>query len=75
MEPIRDPEIIDRMQTAFELYEAAEQIMEQNLRRRHPELSAEEIEERMVAWLRHRPPGAELGDAVGRPMERFRDLL
>lgn len=62
--PIRDPAILERMQMAFELYEVAETMKRQNLRRRHPELSPAEIEERVVAWLRHRP-GAEHGDADG----------
>lgn len=61
---IRDPEILERMQMAFELYEVAETMQRQNLRRRHPELDASEIEERVVEWLRHRP-GAPNGDADG----------
>ena len=40
--------------------------MRQNLRRRHPEADEAEIERGLAAWLRHRP-GAEHGDAVGRP--------
>lgn len=63
-QPIRDPEILERMQLTFELYEVAETMKRQNIRRRHPELSAEEVEERVVAWLRHRP-GARHGDADG----------
>jgi hypothetical protein len=54
------------MRIAFDLYETAEQMMRQNLRRRDPEAGAAEIEHRLVAWLQHRP-GAEQGDAEGRP--------
>jgi hypothetical protein len=62
-----------RMKVAFDLYETAEAIMRQNLRRRHPEADEAEIERGLAAWLRHRP-GAEHGDAVGRPSRRFDDL-
>ena len=61
---IRDPEIIERMQMAFELYAVAETMKRQNVRRRHPELSEEEVEQRVLEWLRHRP-GAQDGDADG----------
>lgn len=70
MQPIRDPEVLQRMELAFDLYEAAEEIMRQNLRRRNPEASEEEIEEGIREWLRRRP-GAEHGDGEGRPAHRF----
>jgi hypothetical protein len=38
--------------------------MRQNLRRRFPRESEEQIERRLLAWLRDRP-GAERGDAGG----------
>jgi len=57
---------VERLRLAFDLFEAGESIMRQNLRRRHPSASAEEIEGRLAAWLCERP-GAEFGDAVGRP--------
>jgi hypothetical protein len=41
--------------------------MLQNLRRRFPDASEEEIEWRLAAWLKERP-GAEFGDAEGRPV-------
>ena len=62
------------MRMTMDLYEAAEQIMRQNIRRRHPGLSEAKVEERFVEWL-HRRPGAEHGDGVGRPSDRLRDLL
>ncbi len=55
------------MDSAFELYELAEQIMLQNIRRRHPELNEEEVEERLVAWLQHR----DEADRYGRPTDKF----
>ena len=36
----------------------------ENLKRRHPEATEEEIEKMLVAWL-HERPGAEHGDASG----------
>jgi len=50
----------------LELFAAGEEIMRQNLRRRFPAATPEEIEDHLVAWL-HDRPGAEQGDAVGRP--------
>ena len=70
MEPIRDPEVLKRMEMAFDLYEAAESILRQNLLRRNPRATEEQIEEGIRSWLRHRP-GAEHGDGVGRSGRRF----
>ena len=53
--PIRDPKIMARTELTFELYELAEQMMRQNIRRRNPELDAEEVEKRLVEWLMSRP--------------------
>lgn len=61
---------MSRMKMAFDLYETAEAIMRQNLRRRFPDASEAEIERRFVSWL-HRRPGAEHGDGIGRPSRRF----
>ena len=47
---------------AFELYELAEAMQRQNIRRRHPELSDAEVEERLVQWLA-RSPEEEIGEA------------
>lgn len=55
---------------AFDLYETAEAIMRQNLRRRFPDAPEAELERRLVDWL-HRRPGAEHGDGAGRPSCRF----
>ncbi len=68
MEPIEsNRQLRLRLELAFDLFEAGEQIMRQNLKRRHPRASSEEIERRLAEWLRRRP-GAELGDGVGRPV-------
>jgi hypothetical protein len=59
MEPIRDPEFMARALAAFDLCETAEQMMRQNLRRRYPQASEEEIRQRFKAWLEKRPYTAE----------------
>jgi hypothetical protein len=55
-----------RLLTAFDLFEAGVDMMRHRLFREHPDASPEKIEELLGAWLMHRP-GAELGDAPGRP--------
>lgn len=60
--PERDTKVL--AQQMFDLYQTAKDLMEQNLRRRHPEASEEEIAPRLRAWLHHRP-GAEHGDVSG----------
>ena len=54
-----------RLRIAFDLFEAGCEIMKQNLRRRHPDLSADVLHAKFVTWLQHRP-GAMNGDAPGR---------
>lgn len=61
--------MIDKMRITLDLAETATRIQRQNLRRRFPNATEEEIEERVIAWLRHRP-GTEHGDAEGRPGNR-----
>jgi hypothetical protein len=53
------------MEIAFDLAETAVQMMRQNLRRRDPSATEDEIEQGVREWLRRRP-GAEIGDGVGR---------
>jgi hypothetical protein len=53
----------ERLAMAFDLYDAAESMMRQNLRRRHPEADDDEIERRLIEWLLTRRGE---GDAVGR---------
>lgn len=59
---------IERFRVALDLYEVGEKMMRQNLRRRHPGARDEEIERRLIEWLRHRP-GAEHGDCDGKPID------
>jgi hypothetical protein len=54
-----------RLRTAFDLFVAGRRMMRQNLRRRHPEASEQEIDQLLAAWMSDRP-GAEHGDAVGK---------
>ena len=56
------------LRTTLGLFETGVALMRQNLRRQHPDATESEIDERLTAWLHHRP-GAELGDAVGRPAD------
>lgn len=70
-ETSRDSAVIERMRLTFDLFEAAEQMMRLNLRRRHPDADDEEIERRLTEWL-HTRPGAEHGDASG-PHFRVRE--
>ena len=57
----------DRFRTTLALYEFAEAQMRQRLRRKRPAASDQEIEAMVQEWLLHRP-GAEHGDAIGRPI-------
>ncbi len=69
MEKLNDPHRLGRrLELAFDLFEAGEQIMRQNLKRRYPDAGREEIERHLGEWLSRRP-GAELGDSVGKPVE------
>jgi len=55
------------MRLALDLSALAEAMLRQRLRRKHPDASADEIEALVVEW-RHKRPGAEQGDAAGRPI-------
>lgn len=68
-----DNSAAERLRTALSLFEAGVEMMRQNLRRQFPDADEREIQERLTAWLRHRP-GAEHGDCEGRsvdPAKRF----
>jgi hypothetical protein len=52
---------------ALELFEVAEQMLRQRLRRENPSGSDEELETQVQAWRTARP-GAEDGDSPGRPV-------
>jgi hypothetical protein len=59
---------VEKLSLALDLFESGVDIMRQNLRRRHPTDTPDEIEARIETWLRTRP-GAEQGDAAGRPRD------
>jgi hypothetical protein len=44
----------ERLRAALDLADSAEEIMRQNLKRRHPDASSAEIEERFLTWVRER---------------------
>lgn len=56
-------ELAERFETAVELHRSGVLLMEQNLRRRYPSETDEQIRDRLVAWL-HTRPGAEHGDGL-----------
>ncbi|MEX1365822.1 MAG: hypothetical protein AB1Z98_22025 [Nannocystaceae bacterium] len=56
-----------RLAIALELADLAVAMVEQKLRREHPEASPQEIDQRVRQW-QHTRPGAEHGDAWGRPI-------
>ncbi len=60
-------EMAARLRTALDLCELGESMRRAQLRREYPDASDEEIEAMLVAWLQTRP-GAEHGDAWGRPI-------
>jgi hypothetical protein len=55
------------LRVAFDLADAGTDMMRLSLQRRHPGASEEEIEATLRDWL-HDRPGAEHGDAWGRPV-------
>lgn len=50
-----------KLRVVLDLYEVGVDLMRQNLRRRHPEAAAAEVEGLLSVWLKTRP-GAEEGD-------------
>jgi len=58
----------EKLQIALELFESVVAMMRETLKRRHPNESDAQIEERLRQWIRHRP-GAEDGDCAGRKIE------
>jgi len=56
-----------RLQMAFQLHDAGVEMYRARMRREHPDASDDAIAELVGKWLRTRP-GAEHGDAAGRPI-------
>lgn len=65
---IGDREAARRLEQALEMHDDGVAMMRENLRRKHPVASEEEIDELLGQWLAIRP-GAELGDGEGQPGE------
>jgi hypothetical protein len=61
---VRDRAAEARLEEVFALYEAAEILTRESLRRRYPTAGESEIERRLDEWRRERP-GAVHGDASG----------
>ncbi|MBX3030528.1 MAG: hypothetical protein KF809_10230 [Chloroflexi bacterium] len=59
---------VRRMQQAFGLFEAGVSMKRASLRREHPDANDARIAELLREWL-HERPGAEHGDAPGRPRD------
>ncbi len=72
-EPIRDPETTRRFEETMELFETAVQIMRQNIRRRNPELTEDEVDERLQEWLLDRTGDHE--SPTFRRSHRWRHLM
>ena len=69
LNPDDSPEAVAaRVQSALDLCEMAENMRRAQLRREHPDATDHEIQVMLVAWLNTRP-GAEHGDAWGRPID------
>lgn len=63
---VRELSLAEKLSLAVDLAESGLDVMRAKLVREDPEADPAEIERRLVAWLRTRP-GAEHGDAEGRP--------
>jgi len=59
----------ERIEAALEMWEDGMCIMRENLRRRRPQASDDEIEDALVAWRRDRPGDAD-GVVVAWPRHR-----
>jgi hypothetical protein len=57
-----DELLLKKFLLTFDLHRAGKDMMRQNLRRRYPEATDEEIQAKLVAWLRSSPP-----DTPGKP--------
>jgi hypothetical protein len=64
---ITDPRVLaaSRVRLALDMFVTAEAVQAQNLKRRYPDASEQELRTRLGEWLLARP-GAEDGDAAGR---------
>lgn len=63
--PIRDPKVIERMRLTMQLFDEAQRIKAQSLRRQFPGISEAELSKKVEEWRLSRPD-APNGDAPGR---------
>ena len=54
-----------RFQAVLDLHDTGVEMMRMNLRRRHPDATDAQIQQKLVEWL-HDRPGAPDGDGEGR---------
>lgn len=52
---------------ALDLFDLAERMLRQKLRRKHPDATDADLDAMVTEWLEHRP-GAEQGDGEGVPI-------
>lgn len=64
MEDPRGQEPAERLRAALDLIDFSLRVFRQRLRRENPELSEDQIDAKVEAWLGERP-GAEQGDGEG----------
>jgi hypothetical protein len=57
----------ERFGLALDLFDLAERMLRQRLRRKHPEATDADVDVMIGGWLEHRP-GAEHGDGEGTPV-------
>jgi Rv0078B-related antitoxin len=68
-----DETVADRLALTLELFGFGVDMMTANLRRRFPDATPEEIEQRLDTWLAERPDtGDGNGPGVPVPLSRFR---
>lgn len=60
-----EQEVQERFRTALDLFDLAERMLVQRLRRENPEATDEQLDAAVNRWLSKRP-GAEDGDGEGR---------
>jgi hypothetical protein len=60
--------ISDSFRMTLDLFQTGIDLMRQNLRRRDPDATDEQIERRLAEWLQDRP-GAQSGDCPGRHVD------
>jgi hypothetical protein len=65
--------VAQTFRATLDLFQTGVDLMRQNLRRRHPDATPQEIEQLLRLWL-HERPGAEAGDCPGRSVNPFTRL-